>query len=468
MPDLERHVPFRLAMPRGGLHFPSERSVVRILVLSSLYPPHLPDAANFRAEALTKSLRLRGHQIRVLTSLHGMKSEQRGGEVERRFLLNGILDHPLVTRISELKRIESHNHRVLAEMLASFQPDLIHVHSLDGLSKSLLFALRNSRLPTVYDVADSWLVEGIRNDPWLRWWNRPRTSFFQGMHRRLLEMSRARNRLDATAPTRMRAGYERVPDVYGDAADLAQVEPGSVGAFRFDRLYFCSQALKEEAEQAGFRVGHGEVIYPSISTETYVGEAMSSGQKVTKFLVVANLEPGSGVLTAVKALACVLKHGGEASLSIYGRGKSNYIAEIRSLIVTNQLPVEFLTVTKTEQGLPAIFRSHHALLYTSERPEPYSLTPLRAMARGIPVIGTAIGGVRELLREEGNAFIYTPGQAEELAARMMELQLQPVLCREVVERAQEEVLSQYNDVVIADRIENYLETSRLHWHQMSG
>jgi 1,4-alpha-glucan branching enzyme len=90
------------------------------------------------------------------------------------------------------------------------------------------------------------------------------------------------------------------------------------------------------------------------------------------------------------------------------------------------------------------------------------------MACGIPVIGTAIGGVRELLRHGNNGFTYAPGQVEELATRMLEIQLQPVLCRQVVETAQEEVLSQYNDVVTTDRIEGYLEASREHWSQLSS
>src|SRR5437762_2716619 len=100
---------------------------------------------------------MRGHQVLVLTSSHGMKNEQRDGEVERRLHLNGAFAQPRVTRYPEMKAIEVHNNTVLLETIQRFQPDVIHVFSLGGLSKSLLFTLRNCKLPTVYDIADFWL-----------------------------------------------------------------------------------------------------------------------------------------------------------------------------------------------------------------------------------------------------------------------------------------------------------------------
>ena len=74
-----------------------------------------------------------------------------------------------------------------------------------------------------------------------------------------LEASGQRDKISETIPTRMMKGYDRVPELWGKAA--ATVQPCSITAFEFYRLYFCSQALKAEAEQAGFRVAHADVIY---------------------------------------------------------------------------------------------------------------------------------------------------------------------------------------------------------------
>lgn len=437
---------------------------MKILVLTNLYPPHHAGTYDFRCETLTEALRLRGHTMHVLTSQHGMTSEQRGGEIERRLLLNGIFEHPSITRLRELQTLETRNHQILQETIEEFKPDVIQVHSLEGLPKSFIFTLRNSRLPTVYDVGDYWLAHGLRHDPWLRWWNRPKAPILQAVWRASLELLGQRDRLDGHAPTRMMRGYDRLPDVYGYAATSATVQPNSISAFRFDRLYFCSHALKEATAQAGFRVQHGEVIYPGILAQLYVGEIKPASAPVNKFLVVARLVSRSGVLTAVQALRAAREQKVQATLSIYGQGDSDCIAEIRSFVAIHHLPVEFLPVSNIYRDLPAVYRRHDALLYTSEWDEPFSLTPLEAMACGLPVIGAASGGARELFRHGENALTYTPGSVEELASRIQEIQMQPALRCQLAETAQTEVLSKFNETIVVDKIENYLETSCEVWY----
>jgi len=431
---------------------------VKILVLSNLYPPHHAGLYDVHCQNVADALRLRGHQVHVLTSRHGIGSEQRGGDVERRFDLNGVYEHALVTKFRELSRTESHNHLALQETIASFQPDLIHVFSLHGLSKSLIFSLRNARLPTVYDVADYWLADGLRDDPWLRWWNNPKATFGNSLARAVLEALGRRGHLDASAPTRMMKGFDRIPALYA-----RQTEPNSIAAFRFDRLYFASHSLKQATEEAGFRVNHAEVIYPGIQTQSFVSDVKPPTAPFQKLLIVGSLDAKSGVITAVKALSLARENKVKTSLSIYGRGDSDYIAQLRSYIAMNQLHVDFLPVSNLVRDLPALYRRHDALLHTAEWNEPYALTPLEAMASGLPVIGTTSGGAGELFRHGENALTYMPGDEADLARRIQELHDQPeVRCR-IADNAQQEVLAKYNETTVMDRIENYLQTSLEVW-----
>jgi len=392
-----------------------------------------------------------------------MKNEQRDGLVERRLQIHGAFEHPLLTKYPEMKALETHNNGVLLEVIERFQPDVIHVFSLRGLSKSLIFTLRNCKLPTVYDVSDFWISADIREDAWLRFWNAPSLGFLEQSMRATLEMSGERGRLDVTAPTRMMKGYERLPAVFGSPKDRGAVEPNSIAAFRFDRLYFCSRALKELAERSGFCVNHGDIIYPGIPAEAYVNEVKPQTTPVTKFLIVAKLTEESGVMTALQALRQICAAKMKASLTIYGRGDSNHIADLRSLVVREQLPVEFLNVSNINADMPAVYRKHDAFLYTAEWSEPFPLPILEAMAAGLPVIGAISGGAAELLRHGENALIYTPGNAEELASRIYELQMSPAMRCQMAETAQTEVLSKFNEGTVTDQIENYLNTSQEIW-----
>jgi glycosyltransferase involved in cell wall biosynthesis len=432
---------------------------MKILVLTNLYPPHHAGTFDNHCQTVTESLRLRGHTILVLTSSHGLRSEQRDGETERRLQLNGVFGHPLATGVMELKPLEIHNNEVLREVLEQFQPDVIHVFSLLGLSKSLIFTLYNSKRPVVYDIFDHWLSANVREDPWLHFWNAPSLPLLAQSKRKALEMSGERIRLDSTAPTRLMRGYDRVPGIFGEGKDRAAVVPNSIAGFRFDRIYFCSQTLKHLTEQVGFCVSHAEVIYPGI-TAAYIGDIKSASVPMKRFLIVARLAEESGVMTALKALKIARAARLDVTLSIYGRGDSSYVADLRSFVVAGQLPVEFLNVSNQNTDLAAVYKQHDVLLHTPEWAEPFPFTALGAMGCGLPVIGARSGGMEELLRHGENALTYPAGDAEALAMRMQELQISPALRCQMAETAQAEVLAKFNDTTVIDQIENFLTISQ--------
>ena len=297
--------------------------------------------------------------------------------------------------------------------------------------------------------------------PWLRFWNAPSLGFMEQSGRTALEMSGERGRLDESAPTRMMKGYERIPALF-DAKARAAVTPNSIAGFRFERMYFCSQALKSLTEQVGFCVGHADVIYPCV-TQSFVGEIKPPSVPISKFLVVARLNKQSGVMAALKALKIVRAAKLNASMSIYGKGDSDYIASLRTFVVSNQLPVEFLTVSNLKSDLPAVYKRHDVLLHTPEWAEPFPFTPLEAMGCGIPVIGSTSGGAEELLRHGENSLTFPPGDAEQLAYRIQELQISPALRCQMAEAAQAEVLSKFNDSTVIDQIENFLNVSQETW-----
>ena len=374
-------------------------------------------------------------------------------------LLNGAYDAPKVTAIRQLRAQEIHNNQTLLETIETFKPEIVHVFSLQGLSKSLIFSLRNARVPVAYAVSDHWLCAGVREDPWLRFWNSPSLPFLQQSSRSALELSGERSRLDSSAPTRMMKGYERIPALYGDAKTRGIVTPDSITAFRFDRMYFCSQALKQLTGRAGFAVSHTEVIYPGI-TGAFVGEIKPAGAPMKKFLIVSRLTEESGVMTALQALKLARAAKMNVTFHIYGRGESSYVAELRSFVVTNQLPVEFLTVSNLNTDMAAVYKRHDVLLHTAEWEEPFPLAAMEAMACGLPVISSTAGGAEELIRHGENGLTYPPGDAAQLAARMQELQLSPALRYQMADAAQARVVSKFNEMVVMDRVENFLTVSQ--------
>jgi glycosyltransferase involved in cell wall biosynthesis len=205
------------------------------------------------------------------------------------------------------------------------------------------------------------------------------------------------------------------------------------------------------------------VILPGIPTEHFIGEVKST-PAVKRFLVVSRLDSTSGVMTALQALRLVREKNKQVSLSIYGRGDSDFISQVRSFAVQNALPVEFLTVSNLNRDLATVYQQHDALLYTSEWEEPFARVPLEAMACGLPVIGSLVGGAKDLFRHGENVLTFSPGDVNELASRMQELQLQPALRRQMAETAQTETLGKFSETAMVDQIENYLNVSLEGWN----
>lgn len=440
---------------------------MKILVVTNLFPPLHAGTFDFRCQAMTDNLKKRGHDILILTSKYGLNNEQRDHEIQRRFILQGAYDLPPVTRYGAVKQLEIANNQILRETLETYQPEIVYVWSMQGLSKSLIFTLRNSKVPTAYDVGDDWLSRGIRTDPWLRWWNEPEAPIGAKLHRALIELTGGREKINRLAPTQMSKGYDRVKELYGPVAALENVQPNSIGAFNFPRLYFCSEALKAEAERAGFRVNHADIIYPGIPTDRFYAEVKPASAPVKKFLIVSSLHALSGVMTALDALRQARENKVQATLSIYGNGESEQVAQVRSYVIQHQLPVEFLAASSSQKELPQVYRQHDAFIYTTEWEEPFSLAPLEAMASGLPVIAARAGGVRELVRHGENALVYTPGDALELASRIQEIQMQPNLRVQMADNAQQDVMMRFNESYVLDQTENFLQQTIEIWPSLT-
>lgn len=407
---------------------------MRILVLSNLYPPHYVGGYELRCAATVKALRARGHAVHVLTSDHGAGPGSAATDGASRALrIHGFFGHPWLG-ICKLRALEVHNHRVLREAVAKFKPDVVHVWNLGGLSKSLCLTLERLGVPVVYDVSDHWIARSLVADVWLDWWNRPHPSPAAKFLRILWTLTGTRRRWSESAPT----------------------DP--VNTIRFPRIYFCSRALRDLTAAKGYAVEHGEVIYCPVDIERFQGEPVPAARPLHKLLYVGRLAEDKGVMTALRAMAALQgKFGGE--LHIYGQGDADYTAQLKAFVAAHRLPVFFHRASAAE--MPAVYRAHDALLFTSEWEEPFALTPLEAMASGLPVIGTTTGGSKELLRDGENALTYAAGNAEQLAGQILELAANHDLRARIAAVGHAEVRAQFSEPMIMDQIERYLaETVR--------
>lgn len=429
---------------------------MKILIITNIFPPHHAGTYEFRCEKVAAELRKRGHAVLVLTSNHGLKTEQRDKEIERRLRLNGVYGHPLRTQFNEMKELELHNNQVLRETAASFKPDILYVWSLHGLSKSLIFTLHQLGIPHAYDVADYWISNELNNDPWLSWWNRPKLSLAQSAMRSAMELSGQRDKLDEEIPTRDNIATKRLSHIYDSETDRTEAQAGSIQTFRFEHICFASTVIRDAAIQAGYHIPRPKVIHPGVAYDRFHAELRPPEVPATRILVVGKLHKESGVMTVMEAFKHIFESDPKNTLTICGTGEMDYVAQLKSFATRHSLPVVFDSSLDQAAELPKIYRSHDLYIHSVEWPEPYSVLPLEAMAAGMMVLSTGYGGTGELMQHGVNALLYSAGNVLDLAQRIQYLQKEPAVRLQLASKGQSEVKEFHSFEKVLSRTEEYL------------
>ena len=355
--------------------------MTRILTISNLYPPHALGGYEWSCHDVMRRLVDRGHEVTVLTTdtrLAGVDDwpEEVAPEVRRE--LEWYWDDHELRSPNLLARlgIERRNRRRLDRRLTSFRPDVVSVWNVGAMSHGLLRLVADAGVPIVYAVCDEWPVYGPQLDAW--------------------------GRLFAARPRAARVAQHLlgVPCV---ATDLG---PTGVWCFVSDH----TRRACENASPYSFPVS--TVVHSGIEPSDFplVDEEPTDRGFDWRLLYVGRLDERKGVLTAVDALALL---PGEAVLTFVGRGDAGpAIAErARARGLSDRV-----VVTATDRAeLADVYRSSDVFLFTSEWDEPFGLTPVEAMACGVPVVGTGTGGSAGFLIDGVTCLRYPPGDAAALA-----------------------------------------------------
>jgi len=405
---------------------------MRILVISNLYPPHCIGGYETHCERTVNGLRALGHEMRVLTSDYVSAKDEPG--IMRRLRIHGMFGHPWLP-FFKLAKLERRNNGVVGEALREFKPDIVFAWNCSGLSKSILLTLRRSGVPTAFCVCDHWIARSAEADVWSKWWNGANAPLRVRLLRAALKLAGVRRRWDAMAPT------------------------GSVREIDLRRAYFCSRALRDLTAAAGFAVAGRGVIHCSIDARRFFKPVKSPEAPMQRLLYAGRLHPDKGPMTALHAMAR-LRDKLDGRLTVCGKGEPAYEAELKEFVNQNNLPVSFMEATA--DGMPEVYAAHDALLFTSEWAEPFALTPLEAMASGLPVITTMTGGSAEIFRNGENALTFETGDDADLARQILALDRDRAARARIAAAGQAEALARFDEPIILRQVEDFLrETIRI-------
>lgn len=407
---------------------------MRLLFLSNFYPPHeLGGMEQLTAEVATY-LRARGHHVTVLTSRAGAESAESTEDcVIRSLFLEADIHYYSMRAFFFARRAqEMANERALRQALETVRPDVFVVWNMWNLSRHLPY-LAEQWLPgrVAYYIASTWPMDA---DAHTEYWQLPAA-------RRLTEVLKRPLRALALAWLR-REGYP---------PHLAFAHTMCVSRYMRDKLV-AAQAIPATAD----------VLYNGIDPAPFLSAAQASAEsqvRPLRLLYFGSLVPIKGVHVAVEALGLLARQGlaERVELTILGRGHPDYVARLRAQVTELNLQdcVRFQEWI-ARADVPAMLQAYDVFLFTSTGPEAMARTVMEAMAAGLLVIGSEVGGQVEMLVNGENALTFAAGDAARLAGHVRYLLDAPAQRHRLAQAGQQTVLQRFTLERMVYNIETWL------------
>jgi glycogen(starch) synthase len=409
---------------------------MRLLFISNLYPPLEIGGYEQWCQEVTDRLRSRGHAVHVLTSRFGYQGQSlTDQDVVRTMHLQADVDHyrPAAFFLKRRTR-ERFNERELRRAIEEARPDLVVVWGMWDLSRTVPY-WAEQWMPgrVVYYVSSYWPNDV---DIHQQYWQLP-------ARRPLAEL--------AKKPLRAMALWQLQREGY----------PPSLG---FEHAVCCSHYVRDTLVEAGKLPSSARVLFGGIDPEPFLKTTSSeanAGQQVLRLLYFGSLLPQKGVHTAIEAVGLLRQRGlaDQVQLTILGSGHPDYEAHLRSLVV--QLEVEdwvrFAGRVPRDE-IPSQLHDFDLFLFTSIWPEPMARTVMEAMAAGLLVLGTEVGGQTEMLKHGENGLTFQPEDARALADHVESVLRDPALRQQLARSGQQMILQQFTLQRMVDDIENWLRS----------
>jgi glycosyltransferase involved in cell wall biosynthesis len=178
-------------------------------------------------------------------------------------------------------------------------------------------------------------------------------------------------------------------------------------------------------------------------------------------LYIGRLSHEKGVHTAIQAIAHLVREYRTQNLhlTIVGDGEPEYVSHLQALVTNENIAsfVDFLPAQRKE-ALPALYQQADIFLFTSLWAEPFGRVIVEAMASGVVVIGTRVGGAAEILLDGENSLAFTPDDPVSLAKQIKKLIESPELRMKLGQAGKESAVDKFDLQRMTSEIEEYFQS----------
>jgi len=198
-----------------------------------------------------------------------------------------------------------------------------------------------------------------------------------------------------------------------------------------------------------------------------------AGERAILMGVVAQLSPWKGQDTAIEALKILREEGIDVHLLLIGSAKfvarstrydnEGYVAHLRTLVAGAGLE-DYVSWMGERGDVPELVRALDVLLLPSWE-EPFGRALIEAMAMGVPVVATNVGGPPEIVEDGREGYLVAPRQPEDWAQAIRRIADEPQHAQEMgcagQRRVQKEFSVEHHVAAMIDVYERALERGQV-------
>jgi len=202
-----------------------------------------------------------------------------------------------------------------------------------------------------------------------------------------------------------------------------------------EKIIANSEAVKRGLVTIGIDEGKIRVIYNGVDLEKFTdtlpfGFREKYGWSSNMVLIgyVGQFTENKGIWDFVEAAESVLQYEGNCRFLIIGRSTFGYQCEkdVARHLRMRSLQSHICLLGWIDE-IERAYADLDILVVPSRHEDPAPNVSIEAMARGIPVVATQVGGNPEIVLDEQTGFLVERNQPKEIAARILRLMKEPEL-----------------------------------------
>ena len=371
-----------------------------ILICANVYPPNFIGGAELIAHYQARLLKQRGYNVIVFA---GDSAEGSARYSVRQDYYDGLPVFRVCLHPQDYSAdFVNFSHPVIDAhfntLLDAFSPDVVHMHNIIGLSAGIIHAAKRKRVKTVLTLHDHW---GF--------------CYKNTLIKKNNEICQDYSRCAECLPFITDGAGRNIP--IRMRRDFLMLQLSDVDTFISPSLYLAGAYVR-----AGIPIERVKVIWYGIDVAKYSSIVKKQRSGKVRFTFIGRFGLHKGINVILDALD-LIQFRDRVEVNLVGTGELTSYLQQR--VEKSGMPsVRFWGMVDNSR-IEEVFRETDVLILPSIWPENQPVTITEAMASRTPVIASAIGGIPELVTNEYNGYLFSPGCAEELAEKMSEFVIRP-------------------------------------------